>query len=146
MGRIQLSPASIRAVILALLATMGLPAALGAAPAPASAPAPVRQIPRDGWKDCAFNDRPIGCRDEPTPEGFRLLWRDGLRMTYTLLPQPAGSPELIYRDRLGGLWRQTLFPQGNRLLSHSANGNRIFIPLRFPCRPPLQGEVGYCRE
>lgn len=146
MRRIQLSPASLRAAVLALVATMGLPAAQGAAPAPASAPAPAPQIPRDAWKDCAFNDRPIGCRDEITAEGFRLLWRDGLRMTYTLQPQPPGSPDALYRDRLGGLWRQTLFPQGNRLLTHSGNGNRIFIPLRFPCRPPLQGEVGYCRE
>lgn len=67
-------------------------------------------------------------------------------MTYTLLTKPPGAQEAVYRDRLGGLWRQELVPQGNRVLTHSRNGNRIVIPLRFPCRPPLQGEVGYCRE
>ena len=96
---------------------------LALAPGLRAEPAAPPQIPRDGWKDCAFNDRPIGCRDEITPGGFRLLWRDGPRMTYTLLPKPPGATEVVYRDRLGGLWRQELLPQGNRVLTHSSNGN-----------------------
>ena len=31
------------------------------------------------------------------------------------------------------------------LLTNLGTGNRILIPLRYPCKPPLKGEVGYCR-
>jgi hypothetical protein len=135
--------AALSLAALGLTATLGLATGLRAEPA---APAPAPQIPRDAWKDCSFNGRTIGCRDARTSDGFRLLWRDGPRMTYTLVPRPAGGTVSVYRDRLGGLWRQELLPQGNQVLSHTTNGNRIVIPLRFPCKPPLQGEVGYCRE
>lgn len=146
MGQRHLPAASLRAAVVMATATITASLVLALAPRLRADPAAPPQIPRDGWKDCAFNDRTIGCRDEISPGGFRLLWRDGPRMTYTLLPKPPGATEAVYRDRLGGLWRQELLPQGNRVLTHSRNGNRIVIPLRFPCRPPLQGEVGYCRE
>ena len=63
------------------------------------------------------------------------------------LQEAAASPaqaQTILADRLGGLWRRQLLIQGNTLLTNLANGNRILVPLRFPCRPPLRGEVGYC--
>lgn len=107
-----------------------------------SAPAP--QIPRDAWKDCAFNGETMGCRDEQLPDGFRVVWKDGLRMTYTRLPQATSNELQRYRDRLGGVWSEEIYPQGNKELTNPRNGNRIFIPLRYPCRPPLKGEVGFC--
>ena len=105
---------------------------------------PPPQIPRDGWKDCAYNGKTIGCRDEQLPDGFRVVWKDGLQMIYSRLPQEGSTDAQRYRDRLGGIWRQELFPQGNRELTNVSTGNRIFIPLRYPCRPPLKGEVGFC--
>ena len=68
-------------------------------------------------------------------------------MTYRAVSgkgKDASSSDLL-RDRLGGLWRRELFVQGNITLTNEANGNRIFVPLRFPCKPPLKGGVGYCR-
>ena len=46
--------------------------------------------------------------------------------------------------QLGGVWRRQVLGQGNTVLTNAANGARIFVPLRFTCKPPLQGEVGYC--
>jgi hypothetical protein len=103
------------------------------------------QIPRDGWKDCAFNDRVLPCRDRQTPTGLEIVWKDGQRMTYRKLPGPEASGAELLRDRLGGIWRRELFVQGNITLTNEANGNRILVPLRSPCRPPLKGEVGYSR-
>ncbi|MFM7269452.1 MAG: hypothetical protein ACKOZT_12870 [Cyanobium sp.] len=121
----------------------------GATPSPATsappAPAPP-QIPRDGWKDCFYNDQLIRCLDTHTPDTLRIVWIDGLRSRFQLRPaQRPGLPS-NWGDRYGGLWRRELLPQGNTLLTHLGNGNRILVPLRFPCRPPLQGEVGYCRR
>jgi len=66
-------------------------------------------------------------------------------MVYSETDAPLpGDPPLL-RDKLGGLWRRELLLQGNSLLVNQRNGNRILIPLRHPCRHPMQGEVGYCR-
>ena len=35
---------------------------------------------------------------------------------------------------------------GKSVLEEPAQGNRIVVPLRFPCKPPLVGEVGYCQR
>jgi hypothetical protein len=128
------------------------PATLPAAasePLPPAAPAPplpvVPQLARDGWKDCAYNDVTIGCRDEQLPGGLRILWKDAPRMTYRERPAAhAGAPADL-EDRYGGLWRREVLVQGNTLLINRRNGNRILVPLRFVCRPPLRGEVGTCR-
>ena len=115
--------------------------------APALAQPVPPQIPRDGWKDCAYNDKPLACVDVQIPGGLKISWKDGQSMTYRAVSgkgKDASSSDLL-RDRLGGLWRRELFVQGNITLTNEANGNRIFVPLRFPCKPPLKGEVGYCR-
>jgi hypothetical protein len=123
---------------------------LGSTPAtaqPTSAPLRERQAPqvaRDGWKDCAYNDRPIGCVDRQLDDGVHILWKDGLRMTYREQPARRPGGPIYLRDSLGGLWRREVLAQGNTVLTNLRTGNRIFVPLRFPCRPPLKGEVGYC--
>ncbi len=72
------------------------------------------------------------------------MWKDGLKMTYRQLqPAQAGKPAELH-DLLGGIWRQQVLSQGNTVLTNEANGARIFVPLRFTCKPPLRGEVGYC--
>lgn len=109
-------------------------------------PAAAPQVARDGWKDCSFNDVVIGCVDQQLPDGIRLVWKDGLRMTYRQeQPRKPGGPAEL-RDQLGGIWGQEVLAQGNIVLTHSASGARIFVPLRFPCKPPLKGEVGYCHD
>jgi hypothetical protein len=129
------------AIALGLLASTPAAAQVPAGPAKEQL-AP--QVARDGWKDCAYNDRPIGCVDRQLDDGVHILWKDGLRMTYREQPpRRAGEPTYL-RDRLGGLWRREVLAQGNIVLTNLRNGNRIFVPLRFPCRPPLKGEVGYC--
>jgi hypothetical protein len=116
----------------------------GASALAQSAPPP--QQARDGWKDCAFNDVTIGCVEAPVVGGIRIVWKDGLQMTYQEVP-PRRTGEPIYlRDQLGGLWRRQVLAQGNTVLTNIQGGAKIFIPLRFPCKPPLKGEVGYCHE
>ena len=104
------------------------------------------QIPRDEWKDCAFNGAVIGCSDTPLPNGLRIVWKDGLRMTYVERPPRQPGDPVYLTDTLGGLWRRELLVQGNTVLTNLENGNRIFVPLRFACKPPLKGEVGACRH
>ena len=103
------------------------------------------QGPGAVWKDCAFNDVLIGCVDQQLPDGIRLVWKDGLAMTYrqTAPGQPGAPVDL--RDQLGALWRRQVLAQGNTVLTNLASGARIVVPLRFPCPVPLKGEVGYCR-
>ena len=97
------------------------------------------------WKECAFNAVLIGCVDQQLPDGIRLVWKDGLAMTYRLAsPGQPGAPADL-RDQLGALWRRQVLAQGNTVLTNLASGARIVVPLRFPCPPPLKGEVGYCR-
>ena len=130
---------------LALLLAVGVGVGVGA-PAQAQQGDPP-QIPRDGWKDCAYNDKPLACVDEQIPGGLKIRWKDGLSMTYREVStkgKDASGSDLL-RDRLGGFWRRELYVQGNISLTNDANGNRIFVPLRFPCKPPLKVEVGYCR-
>lgn len=103
------------------------------------------QIPRDQWKDCAFNGEVIGCSDTQLDNGLRIVWKDGFRMTYVERPPRQPGDPVYLVDTLGGLWRREVLAQGNTVLTNLANGNRIFVPLRFPCKPPLKGEVGYCR-
>lgn len=122
------------------------PASSSAQVRPSQPPPPAPQIPRDAWKDCAYNGETIGCIDAQLAEGFRVAWKDGLRMTYTRLPRRNPTEPQHYRDRLGGIWSEEIFQQGNKELTNVSTGNRIFIPLRFPCKPPLKGEVGYCHH
>ena len=35
---------------------------------------------------------------------------------------------------------------GKPVLGKPAQSNRIVVPLRLPCKPPLVGEVGYCQR
>ena len=120
---------------------------------------PIPQIPRDNWKDCSFNDRLIGCQDRELADGVRIDWRDGRSMTYRLIRE--GFPLSLLRDRYGGLWQRIILVQGNAVytnvlpgkpdpgkpaLGKSAQSNRIVVPLRLPCKPPLVGEVGYCQR
>lgn len=148
---LQLPPAVLRAALAAPLAAESPAPRAGAAAAPATPPAPepplpaVPQIARDGWKDCAYNDVTIGCRDEQLPGGLRILWKDGPRMTYRERPPVHPGAPVDLEDRYGGLWRREVLVQGNTLLINRRNGNRILVPLRFVCRPPLRGEVGTCR-
>jgi hypothetical protein len=128
--------------VLAAAAALTAAAAL-ASPPPGPAP-PVPQIARDGWKDCSFNDRVLPCLDRQRPDGLEIVWKDGLRMRYVALPAVPGRPERL-RDRRGGVWEREVLIQGNTVLTNVANGQRIVVPLRFPCRPPLRGEVGTCR-
>jgi hypothetical protein len=104
------------------------------------------QVARDGWKDCLYNGKIIACKDRQLADGLQIVWIDGLHNTYRLKPRRSpGQPSYLH-DRFGGLWRRELLPQGNIVLTHLGSGNRITIPLRFPCKAPLKGEVGYCHE
>lgn len=116
-----------------------------ATPAQEANPPPA-QIARDQWKDCQFNLQVIGCMDEHFPDGLRLIWKDGLRMEYRIVKTPQAEESVVLKDRLGGLWRREVLLQGNVILTHLGNGNRIMIPLRLTCRPPLKGSVGYCSD
>ena len=121
------------------------PVALAAPNNPQSTPASVpAQVAREGWKDCAFNGVTIGCIDKQLPDGLNLLWKDGLKMTYRQLQPAQAGKSAELRDQLGGVWRRQVLGQGNTVLTNEANGARIFVPLRLTCKPPLQGEVGYC--
>ncbi|NQV09724.1 MAG: hypothetical protein HQ527_00930 [Cyanobacteria bacterium] len=83
----------------------------------------------EGWKVCAFNEQPIGCRDTHSPDGtVRLVWQDGKAMTYRLVRE--GFPVSTLRDSLGGVWERQIFVQGNAVFTNTANSNRIFVPLR----------------
>lgn len=104
------------------------------------------QIPRDGWKDCYYNDEVIRCRDEQTADVLRILWVDGVRSRFERRPPARPGLPSYWGDRYGGLWRRELLVQGNTVLTNLATGNRIMIPLRYPCKPPLKGEVGYCHD
>jgi hypothetical protein len=108
--------------------------------------APVPQIPRDEWKDCFYNDELIRCRDEQSADQLRIFWIDGVRSFLRRRPPARPGLPSHWGDRHGGLWRRELLPQGNSLLTNLGTGNRILVPLRYPCRPPLKGEVGYCHE
>lgn len=136
-------------VVIAVFTIVVTAGRLVAAPTPSVA-APPPQIARNNWKDCSYNGEIIGCRDQQLPDGLRILWADGLRMTYVKIAPPGtfeadAKPSQIMRDLLGGLWRRELLIQGNTVLINTASGTRIVVPLRFPCQPPLKGEVGYCR-
>ena len=102
------------------------------------------QIARDQWKDCEFNLQVIGCIDEHGAGGLHILWKDGLRMDYQTTQKEQEGGDAILKDRLGGFWRREVMIQGNMTLTNLGNGNRIMIPLRLTCRPPLKGYVGYC--
>jgi hypothetical protein len=81
------------------------------------------------WKNCAFNDRPIRCRDSHSADGtVRIVWEDGQAMTYRLVKE--GFPVSVLRDSLGGTWERQVLIQGNAVFTNPANGNRIFVPLR----------------
>ena len=81
------------------------------------------------WKACAFNGQVIGCRDVHAADGsLTIQWQDGLAMTYQLMGE--AFPYATLRDSLGGVWRREVLLQGNAVLTHTANGNRIVVPLR----------------
>lgn len=104
------------------------------------------QIPRDNWKDCYYNDQLIRCRDQQSADQLRILWIDGVRTRLNRRPPARPGRPSYWGDRYGGLWRRELLPQGNSMFTNLGTGNRILVPLRYPCRPPLKGEVGYCQE
>ena len=106
----------------------------------------IPQIPRDSWKDCLYNDRVIPCRDQQWPDLLRIHWKDGVRSRFQRKTAAGPGQPSDWVDRHGGLWRRELLPQGNTLLTQRTTGARLLIPLRFPCKPPLKGEVGYCRN
>ncbi|MFO8237214.1 MAG: hypothetical protein R6U00_02965 [Prochlorococcaceae cyanobacterium] len=81
------------------------------------------------WKDCAFNDQPIRCRDSHAADGtVRIVWEDGKAMTYRLVEE--GFPVSVLRDSLGGTWERQVLLQSNAEFTNPANGNRIVVPLR----------------
>ena len=81
------------------------------------------------WKDCAYNDQPIPCRDSHSSDGtVRIAWKDGKAMTYRLIRE--GFPLSTLRDSLGELWEREIYVQGNAVFTNKANGNRIVVPLR----------------
>lgn len=86
----------------------------------------------------------IRCKDHQQADSLRIVWIDGVRSSFVRKPPSKGLPS-YWGDRHGGLWRRELLPQGNTVLTNLASGNRILLPLRYPCKPPLKGEVGYCR-
>ena len=102
------------------------------------------QIPRDMWKDCLYNKKVIRCRDEQTENVLRIIWVDGVRTRLERRPPARAGLPIYWGDRYGGLWRREVLIQGNTQLTNLGTGNRILIPLRYPCKPPLKGEVGYC--
>lgn len=104
------------------------------------------QLPRDRWKDCLYNEQVIRCQDIQTPDMLRILWIDGIRSSFQKQPASSQGMPSYWRDGYGGLWRRELMIQGNSQLTNLRTGNRIVIPLRLTCMPPLKGEVGYCRD
>ena len=131
------------ATLLAAAAPAVLPGELSQAQNP---PQAASQIARDEWKDCLYNKEIIRCRDEPTADGLRIVWVDGVRTRLERMPPSRPGLTSYWEDRYGGLWRRELLIQGNTMLTNLGTGNRILIPLRYPCKPPLKGEVGYCRH
>jgi hypothetical protein len=107
-------------------ARLGLLAGVGAAWLLAGG---IPALRAETWKSCAFNDRPIRCRDSHAADGtVRIVWEDGEAMTYRLLKE--GFPISVLRDSLGGTWEREVLIQGNAVFTNPANGNRIFVPLR----------------
>ena len=107
-------------------ATLATVAALGAAWLLAGG---IPALRAEAWKNCAFNDRPIRCRDSHAADGtVRIVWEDGQAMTYRLVKE--GFPVSVLRDSLGGTWERQVLIQGNAVFTNTANGNRIFVPLR----------------
>ena len=113
---------------------------------PIAQPTPTPQVPRDDWKDCLYNEKVIRCQDIQTSDRLRILWIDGIRSTFWKKPPSHPDMPSYWADRYGGLWRRELLIQGNTQLTNLSTGNRIVVPLRYPCKPPAKGEVGYCRE
>lgn len=139
---------------LILMFFLGLPLATAAHTLPAGdrtqsqrpPPQAAPQIPRDEWKDCFYNKEVIRCRDAQTADVLWIVWVDGIRTRLERRPPARPGLPSTWGDRYGGLWRRELLIQGNTLLTNLATGNRILIPLRYPCKPPLKGEVGYCHD
>jgi hypothetical protein len=88
----------------------------------------------------------IRCQDRQSQDWLRIVWIDGVRSSFRRRPPATSDGPSYWSDRYGGLWRRELMIQGNTQLTNLATGNRIVVPLRFPCKPPLKGEVGYCHE
>jgi hypothetical protein len=88
----------------------------------------------------------IRCQDIQTSDQLRIIWIDGIRSSFYKQPPSHQAMPSHWKDRYGGLWRRELLIQGNTQLTNLRTGNRIVIPLRLTCKPPLKGEVGYCRE
>ncbi|MFM9073727.1 MAG: hypothetical protein ACKOOC_10055 [Cyanobium sp.] len=133
--------------VFSLIGSLLIPVAVGLAlPGQAQSPPPVPpQIPRDQWKDCLYNKEVIRCRDEQTADVLRIVWVDGVRTRLERRPSARPGLPSYWGDPYGGLWRREVLIQGNTLLTNLGTGNRILIPIRYPCKSPLKGEVGYCR-
>jgi hypothetical protein len=130
------------AAMLAAAAPAVLPGELSQSQSP---PQEAPQIARDEWKDCLYNKEVIRCRDEQSADELRIVWVDGVRTRLERKPPARTGLPSYWGDRYGGLWRRESLIQGNTLLTNLGTGNRILIPLRYACKPPLKGEVGYCR-
>ena len=93
---------------------------------------------------CALPRFPAPPTVRRLPSSTETVPEKGLTPDRRRPPARPGLPS-YWGDRYGGLWRRELLIQGNTLLTNLGTGNRILIPLRYPCKPPLKGEVGYCR-
>jgi len=129
---------------LALLTVLSIHLHVGAIPIAQFPNIP--QIPRDQWKDCYYDQTMEPCSDRRSDDDIQITWRLRQPMTFRFQPTvPIGGGRL-FRDGKGHLWKELLLPQGNFILTNVKSGTEIFVPLRFPCKPPLIGEVGYCRH
>ena len=86
------------------------------------------------WKACSFQNVAIGCRDQHHRDGsVRILWQDGIVMTYQLVKP--GFPRSRLRDRHGHLWQREILLQGNAVFTNLTNGQRFVVPLRVESQP-----------
>ncbi len=128
---------------LALITVFGIVQVLAEMPISQIRPAP--QIPRDKWKDCYYQQSKEPCYDRRIQNGIQIIWKSRSPMTFLLQSVNPHHGGRTYRDMGGNLWKESLLPQGNIVLSKNNGSVEIFVPLRFPCKPPAIGEVGYCR-
>ena len=90
----------------------------------------VAQGNETGKSCCKYNNKRTGdCEFNPSKNGLKIEWSDGVIESYTLISQRDLASK-TYADRIGGVWEYFLYPQGNQSLTNRKNGNIIFKPLR----------------